>query len=279
MKRLVLLLALAALAACAQKDAPPQAQTAPAPEAPAAAPSAEPAGEPSRSRCTRSGRACRRLQARQGSLHADLPREPHGLLELHGAVPPLRCAAALRSAQSHGHAADCRRSTRARSRPTYPDPKYDFNGELQGEQWLNAAKFPEIAFRTTRVEDLGNQAMRVHGELTLRGVTRPIVLDATYNGGYVGHPMDPQARIGFSAHGVLRRSDFGISGGIPLAGTNMGVGDQVAVVIETEFNGPPMPKAESPKPECRVRAQHRRTMSGATKYARPVSNRTPAVRL
>ena len=115
----------------------------------------------------------------------------------------------------------------------------------QGEQWLNAAKFPEIAFRTTRVEDLGNQAMRVHAELTMHGVTRPIVLDATYNGGYVGHPMDPHARIGFSAHGVLRRSEFGISGGIPQAGTNMGVGDQVAVAIESEFNGPPMAKAEA----------------------------------
>ncbi len=83
----------------------------------------------------------------------------------------------------------------------FPDPKYNFNAELAGEQWLDAAKFPEIAFRTTRVEDLGNQAMRVHAELTMHGVTRPIVLDATYNGGYVGHPMDPHARVGFSAHG------------------------------------------------------------------------------
>ena len=73
----------------------------------------------------------------------------------------------------------------------FPDPKYNFNAELAGEQWLNAAKFPEIAFRTTRVEDLGNQAMRVHAELTMHGVTRPIVLDATYNGGYVGSPDGP----------------------------------------------------------------------------------------
>jgi polyisoprenoid-binding protein YceI len=129
----------------------------------------------------------------------------------------------------------------------YPDPKYDFNAVLQGEQWLDAGKFPQIAFRTTRVEDLGNQAMRVHGELTLRGVTRPIVLDATYNGGYRSHPMDPQARVGFSAHGALRRSDFGISGGLPPAGSNLGLGDQVAVTIESEFNGPPAQKAEEPK--------------------------------
>jgi polyisoprenoid-binding protein YceI len=126
----------------------------------------------------------------------------------------------------------------------FPDPKYNFNAELAGPQWLDAAQFPEIAFRTTRVEDLGNQAMRVHADLTMRGVTRPIVLDATYNGGYVGHPMDPHARVGFSAHGVLRRSEFGIAGGIPQAGANMGVGDRVAVTIESEFNGPPLSSAE-----------------------------------
>jgi len=71
------------------------------------------------------------------------------------------------------------------------------------------------------------------------------VLDATYNGGYAGHPMDPQARVGFSAHGVLRRSDFGIAGGIPQVGTNLGVGNQVAITIESEFNGPPVAKTET----------------------------------
>lgn len=86
----------------------------------------------------------------------------------------------------------------------------------------------------------------MHGDLTLRGVTKPIVLDATYNGGYAGFAMDPQARVGFSAHGVLRRSDYGICGGIPAAGTNIGVGDQVAVIIESEFNGPPAPQESRP---------------------------------
>jgi len=127
----------------------------------------------------------------------------------------------------------------------YPDPQYDFNADLRGEQWLDTAKHPEMTFRTTRVEDLGNQAMRVHGELTLRGVTRPLALDATYNGGYAGHALDPNARIGFSAQGVLRRSDFGIATGIPAGGSNLGVGDQVEIIIETEFSGPPMKQAES----------------------------------
>jgi polyisoprenoid-binding protein YceI len=246
MKRLTLLLAFAALAACAQKDAPSQAQTAPAPEqAPAAAPAAEPAGEPSRA----------------AALPANVPAGEYKLDKPHSTlifrVNHLgfsnytarfrRFDGRLQFDPRNLSATQLTATVDARSIETdFPDPAtYDFNADLQSEQWLNAAKFPEIAFRTTRVEDLGNNAMRVHGELTLRGVTRPVVLDATYNGGYAGHPLEPQARVGFSAHGTLRRSEFGISGGIPPAGSNLGVGDKVAVVIESEFTGPPAPKADA----------------------------------
>ena len=243
MKRLVLLLALATLAACARKDAPPQATDAPAQATPAPT---EPAGEPSRT----------------AALAPDVPAGDYKMDPAHSTlifrVNHLgfskytarfrRFDAQLRFDPRNLTATQLTATVDPRSIETdFPDPKYNFNAELAGEQWLDAAKFPEIALRTTRVEDLGNQAMRVHAELTMHGVTRPIVLDATYNGGYVGHPMDPHARVGFSAHGVLRRSEFGISGGIPQAGANMGVGDQVAIVIETEFNGPPMASAEAAK--------------------------------
>lgn len=244
MKRFALLFTVVALAACGQENAPPQAHTEPAHGAPAATPAAEPAGEPSKT-------AALAANVPAGDYKLD---KPHSTLIFrvshmgfsHYTARFRRLDAQLRFDPRNLTATQLTATVDARSIETdYPDPKYDFNGELQGEPWLNAAKFPEIAFRTTQVEDLGNNTLRVHGELTLRGVTRPIVLDATYNGGYVGHPMDPQARVGFSAHGTLRRSDFGISGGIPAAGTNIGVGDQVAIVIESEFNGPPAPKAES----------------------------------
>jgi polyisoprenoid-binding protein YceI len=70
------------------------------------------------------------------------------------------------------------------------------------------------------------------------GVTRPVVLDGTFNGGYSGHPMDPHARVGFSAHGSFKRSDFGVSFGLPAPGTKFGVGDEIEVTIETELSGP-----------------------------------------
>lgn len=121
----------------------------------------------------------------------------------------------------------------------FPDPAtLDFNAQLQGEQWLNAAQFPQMTWQSKTVDVTGPRRMKIHGDLTLRGVTKPVTLDATFNGGYAGHPFDPHARVGFSARGTLNRSDFGMSYGIPEAGSNMGVSDAVEVIVEAEFNGP-----------------------------------------
>ena len=113
-----------------------------------------------------------------------------------------------------------------------------FMQTLAGKDWLDAERFPEMAFRTRSVEVTGANTFRLRGELTLHGVTKPIVLEARYNGGYASHPYEPKARVGFSAQGTFRRSDFGVSYGIPAPGTTMGVGDEVAVTLESEFSGP-----------------------------------------
>lgn len=117
-------------------------------------------------------------------------------------------------------------------------PPAGFLNELLGPQWFNAAQFSEITYRSTQIEMTGANTARIHGDLTLHGVTKPVVLEATFNGGYAGHPMDPHARLGFSAHGVLNRSEFGMGVGVPPPGTNMGVSDAVNFAIETEWNGP-----------------------------------------
>ncbi|HET9864061.1 MAG TPA: YceI family protein [Steroidobacteraceae bacterium] len=110
---------------------------------------------------------------------------------------------------------------------------------LAGDAWLDADRFPEMTFRTKAVEVTGPKTFRIRGELTLHGVTRPVVLDARYNGGYASHPYEPNARVGFSATGTFKRSDFGVSYGIPAPGTTMGVSDEVKVLLESEFTGPP----------------------------------------
>ena len=115
----------------------------------------------------------------------------------------------------------------------------DFLATLAGEGWIDAGKHPEIVFRSRRIEAKDGSAFRIHGELTMNGVTKPLVLEARYNGGYAAHQLEPRARVGFSATGSLRRSDFGVSAGLPLPGTTFGVGDEVEIVLETEFSGPP----------------------------------------
>ncbi len=126
---------------------------------------------------------------------------------------------------------------------TLPAPPAGFLAELTGPQWLNTASYPAITFKSTKVETTGADTGKITGDLTLHGVTKPVVLDVTYNGGYVGHPMDPHARIGFSAKGAFKRSDFGIAYGVPAPGTTMGVSDEVQVIIEAEFSGPPLATA------------------------------------
>jgi polyisoprenoid-binding protein YceI len=116
-------------------------------------------------------------------------------------------------------------------------PPAGFHDQLMSKAWFDAAQFPTMTFRSTKVEPTGPHAAKVTGELTLHGVTKPVVLEVTYNGGYPPMQFDPGgARIGFSAHGVLKRSAFGISSGIPAPGSNMGVSDDVDVAIETEFS-------------------------------------------
>ena len=111
---------------------------------------------------------------------------------------------------------------------------------LAGKDWLDAEQFPQLSFRSKSVEVTGRDTFRIAGELTLHGVTRPLALDARYNGGYAGHPYDPNARVGFSARGKFKRSDFGMGQFVPEAGSSFGVGDDIEVILESEFSGPPL---------------------------------------
>lgn len=124
-------------------------------------------------------------------------------------------------------------------------PPKGFHDELTGKAWFNAAAFPAITFRSTKVEVTGANTARVTGDFSLHGVTKPVTLEVTYNGGYPPNSFDPGgARIGFSAHGVFKRSAFGMGMGIPAPGSTMGVGDDVEVMIETEFSSKVPPAAK-----------------------------------
>jgi polyisoprenoid-binding protein YceI len=131
---------------------------------------------------------------------------------------------------------------------TLNNPPAGFLDDLLGKMWFEADKFPTITFHQTAIKVTGPNTADVTGDFTMHGVTKPLTLAVTFNGGWAGIPLDPHARAGFSAHGTLKRSDFGIAYGIPAPGTSMGVGDEVAITLEAEFTGPPLAASLSSRP-------------------------------
>ncbi len=99
--------------------------------------------------------------------------------------------------------------------------------EFQEEAWFNAAKYPNITFKSTKVETKDKKHFKITGNLTVKGVTKPVVLDAVLNK-QGEHPMAKVPAIGFNATTSFNRSAFGIGNYVP------NVGDKITVNITTE---------------------------------------------
>lgn len=109
------------------------------------------------------------------------------------------------------------------------DPEWDETLAADGK-YFDAESFPEIRFVSTSAVTTTETTGQVTGDLTLRGITKPVTLEVTYNGAgkSFGHPG---ATLGFSAIGKINRSDWGMD-----YLTNFGIGDEVTLRIEAEFN-------------------------------------------
>ncbi|WP_336147310.1 YceI family protein [Acinetobacter soli] len=99
--------------------------------------------------------------------------------------------------------------------------------EFQQEGWFNAAKYPNITFKSTKVETKDKKHFKITGNLTVKGITKPVVLDAVLNK-QGEHPMAKVPAIGFNATTSFNRSEFGIGNYVP------NVGDKITVNITTE---------------------------------------------
>ncbi|ELX05371.1 YceI family protein [Acinetobacter baumannii] len=99
--------------------------------------------------------------------------------------------------------------------------------EFQEEAWFNAAKYPNITFKSTKVETKDKKHFKITGDLTVKGITKPVVLDAVLNK-QGEHPMAKVPAIGFNATTSFNRSDFGLGNYVP------NVGDKITVNITTE---------------------------------------------
>lgn len=112
----------------------------------------------------------------------------------------------------------------------------DLDEHLRSGDFFEAEKYPEITFNSTKAEAAGTNKLRVFGDLTLHGVTKPVVLDVTLNKAGE-HPLGKRAAIGFDANTTIKRSDFGIGKYVP------NVSDEITIRITTEAMVPKADKA------------------------------------
>jgi len=103
---------------------------------------------------------------------------------------------------------------------------------VHGAEFLDVANHPQMSFRSTSITESGS-GYAMAGDLTIKGVTQPIVLQATYNGGAL-FPMDKATHHGFSGTCTISRSAFGVSYGVPM------VSDDVTLALEVQFISPPV---------------------------------------
>jgi polyisoprenoid-binding protein YceI len=104
----------------------------------------------------------------------------------------------------------------------------NLNNELVGDKFLDAAKFPEITFVSTAYKTTGKDTATLTGDLTIKGVTKPVTLDVRLNKAGE-HPMSKKPVLGFSATGKFNRSEFGMGMMTPM------VGDELSLQFEGEF--------------------------------------------
>jgi polyisoprenoid-binding protein YceI len=102
------------------------------------------------------------------------------------------------------------------------------DAELKSGDWLGAQQFPTIHFVATRVVRTASNKATITGKLTLHGVTKPLVLAASFNGAGI-NPLDKHYTVGFDATGTIKRSAFGVNKYVPL------VGDETTLHISAAF--------------------------------------------
>jgi polyisoprenoid-binding protein YceI len=111
---------------------------------------------------------------------------------------------------------------------------------LRSADFLDCERYPEIRYRSTAVTLVGPDDYEVGGDLTIRGVTRPVVLAVRFQGTWEtpwwedGVDKGPKLRAGFTAQTRIDRYDFGVSWNSDLPGGGVVVGRSIDIVIDVE---------------------------------------------
>lgn len=111
------------------------------------------------------------------------------------------------------------------------DEKRD--AHLRSADFFNAELYPEMVFKSTRVERTGGDSAKLHGDLTIRDVTKPVVLDVTY----LGTSKSPwgTTSAGFEAKTKIDREEWGLTWNVALETGGWLVGKEISIAIEAEF--------------------------------------------
>ena len=103
---------------------------------------------------------------------------------------------------------------------------------LRSADFFDIKNFPQMTFKSKEVHPSGKDSFKVNGDLTIRGITKPVTLDVTYN----GEVTDPWGNVkaGFSATTNINRKDFGLTWNKVLETGGLVVGEEVKIAIEVE---------------------------------------------
>ncbi|MGE8203537.1 YceI family protein [Heyndrickxia sp. NPDC080065] len=109
----------------------------------------------------------------------------------------------------------------------------DRDNHLRSADFFDVAQFPKMTFKSSKIVKTGDDEYNVTGDVTLHGVTRPETFSVTFEG-LAKDPMSGAEKIGFSANGKLKRSDYGLTWNAALETGGVLVGDDIKVSIEIE---------------------------------------------
>lgn len=104
----------------------------------------------------------------------------------------------------------------------------ELDEDLKGADFFDVENYPEITFLSTAYEETSDSSGRLTGDLSVRGVTKPVILDVTINSASM-NPLNRKEMIGFSATGSLKRSDYGLTAYAPVAS------DELSLELQVEF--------------------------------------------
>ncbi len=115
------------------------------------------------------------------------------------------------------------------------------DNDLRGSNFLEVEKYPDITFKSKRIEQMGKAEFKVIGDLAMHGVTQEVTLDTTFT----GEGKDPwgNRRVTFNAQTQINRKDFGLTWNTALETGGFWVGDEVKITLEVQVIPAQVPAA------------------------------------